>query len=309
MLTSPILAVGAHASTVRSGTATVRSATITSTDRSTYLTFNTSSRVQFLFRTDRDEITLTISGARSFPSAVSMAANPIFTSGRWVGNTLHLTLTTRDGIIGYYAFYDRNDNLVIRFRNPPSSLSATRVVIDPGHGGEDRGAEGFRRDMPEAVINQQISQFLAEELRDMGVTVLVLDTADGMEIRERVRQAERFDADFFISIHNNAARNPNTRGTEVWFFTSFSHVMAATVSRNVSSNLDTLNRGARRGNFTILRPPSFISVMVEAGFMTNREEYEKLITPSYQQEIARGIADAVATVVRHSYPGTGRLRP
>jgi len=259
-----------------------------------------------MFRYTRETANIHIYGANTFPGTVNMSANPIFASAVWVGNALSLNLTTVDGFMGYYGFYDDNDNLVIRFRNPPSSMAVTRVAIDPGHGGQDRGAEGFRTDMPEAVINQQVSHLLAEELRQRGVSVLVLDTAPGMEISERVRQAERFDADIFISVHANAARNINARGTEVYFFTPFSRVMAATTSRNVSTNINTINRGARRARFAVTLSPQFVSVMVEMGFMTNREEHEKLVDPRYQQEIARGIADAVEAVVYHSYPGTGR---
>ena len=308
MLLTPIFTIGAQAQEIRRWTtgATIHSATITATDRATYLTFLTSDKIQFAFWYTRHAVNLHIYGARAFPGAVSMSENPIFTSAVWNGNVLSLTLTTVDGFMGYHAFYDQSDNLIIRFRNPPSSLAVTRVVIDPGHGGQDRGAEGFRTDLPEAVLNRQVSNLLAEELRALGVTVLVLDTAPGMEIRERVRQAEQFDADIFISVHHNAARNTNATGTEVWYTTRFSRVLAATISRNVSTNIDTLNRGARRLNFGVTASRQFISVMVEVGFMSNRAEHDKLIDPAYQQETVRGITDAVVAIVNHSYPGTGR---
>jgi N-acetylmuramoyl-L-alanine amidase len=185
-------------------------------------------------------------------------------------------------------------------------MAVARIVIDPGHGGRDRGAEGFRHDLPESVINWQMAHILAEELRLRGATVLVLDTRPGMELRERVRQAERFNADFFISIHNNASRNANARGTEIYFFTPFSHVMALTAARNVSGALNTPNRGARRARFAVTMSPQHISILVEAGFMTNRAEYEQLINPHYQREIARGLAGAIDAVITHTYPGTGR---
>jgi N-acetylmuramoyl-L-alanine amidase len=46
--------------------------------------------------------------------------------------------------------------------------------------------------------------------------------------------------------------------------------------------------------------------MAEAGFVTNEEEYKKLIDPYYQSEIAQGIASAVSDVIDQIYPGTGR---
>ena len=56
----------------------------------------------------------------------------------------------------------------------------------------------------------------------------------------------------------------------------------------------------------VLRSNQFVSILVEAGFMTNRAEYDKLINPAYQRRIATGIADSLVAVINHSYPGTGR---
>ena len=296
----------AQASTGRY-TGVVSSAVITSDNYFTYLTFTANERLTFTFGYTRTTVSIRVNRASYFPDTVSVGANPLFTSARWLGNTLTLTLTSRDGFVGYHGFYDADGNMVIRFRNPPSSMSVARIVIDPGHGGRDRGAEGFRRDLPESVLNQQISSLLAAELRQRGATVLVLDTAQGMELRERVRQAELFNADFFISIHKNASRSASARGTEVFFFTPFSHIMAATASRNISGRLGTTNRGAKRARFAVTMSPQFISVLVESGFMTNRAEYEKLINPHYQREIALGLANAVDAVIAHSYPGSGRV--
>ena len=288
-------------------TGRVFSASITSDDNATYLQLNANQRLTFNFSYNRTEVRIRMNQTASVPEFVSMTANPIFSSARWVGNTLVLTLNRRDGFMGYRAQYDENNNIMVRFRNPPSSMHVTRVVIDPGHGGRDRGAEGFNRDMPESVINQHMSRFLAEELRARGATVLVLDTfTHGMELSERVRQAEQFNADFLISVHNNASRNASATGTEVFFFTPFSNVLAATTSRNVSQQLNTINRRGRRARFAVTRSTQFQSILVEAGFMTNRAEHDKLITPHYQRAVAIGIADAIESVVAHSYPGTGR---
>ena len=282
----------------------VSSATVTTHNNFTQLTFVTNQRLTFTFSYTRDSISIRINRASSLPATVSIGTNPLFTSGQWSGDTLTLNFATRDGFMGYYGFFDSNDNTVVRFRNPPSSIAAARIVIDPGHGGRDRGAEGFRRDMPEYVINQQMSRLLAEELRGRSATVLVLDTARGMELRERVRQAEEFNADIFVSIHNNAsARNPAARGTEVFFYTPFSAVLAATASRDVSARFDTLNRRSGRRRFTVLTSTRFASVLVEVGFVTNRAEYDKLINPVYQQRAMEGLASAISSSINHAYSG------
>ena len=290
------------------GSAAVLSATITADDNFTYLMITSTQMLTFSFHWTRTAVGINIHGANSFPGAVHMHTNPLFTSAHWSGSTINLTLTGPDRFLGYHGYYDSSGNLIIRFRNPPSSMSVARIVIDPGHGGRDRGAEGFNRDLPESVVNQQMARFLADELRARGATVLVLDTfTHGMELSERVRQAEQFNADFLISVHNNASRNPAATGTEAFFFTPFSNVLAGTISREVSRQLGTENRRGRRARFVITRSPQFASVLVEAGFMTNRAEYEKLINPQYQQAVAVGISDAIDIIIHHTYPGTGRL--
>ena len=90
------------------------------------------------------------------------------------------------------------------------------------------------------------------------------------------------------------------------YFTPFSGILAATASRSVSAGLDTLNRGAKQRRYAMVRHPQFTSILVESGFVTNRDEYLKLIHPAYQQEIARRIVSSVAAVIEHTYPGSGR---
>lgn len=298
----------AHAASQSTYRGVVSSATLVTVGRFTYLTLVTNERLTFAFRYTRDAITIRVNRAATLPSTINIPENnPLFRSGSWDDNTLTLNLVARDGFMGYFGFFDDDDNTVIRFRHPPSSISNARIAIDPGHGGRDRGAEGFRRDLPEAVINRQMANLLAAELRSRGATVLLLDTAQGMELGERVRQAERFGADIFISIHNNAsARNPAARGTEVFYFTLFSRILAENISREVSTRLDTNNRGAHRRRFAVTRSPRFASVLVEAGFVTNRAEYEKLIDPVYQQQVAVGIANAIAATITQTYPGRAR---
>jgi N-acetylmuramoyl-L-alanine amidase len=92
------------------------------------------------------------------------------------------------------------------------------IVIDPGHGGEDSGAVGPRGGV-EKDIALNVARRLAAALEaKLGCTVLL--TRDGdttMTLDERVAFANRNDADIFISIHANAARNRKASGIETFF--------------------------------------------------------------------------------------------
>jgi N-acetylmuramoyl-L-alanine amidase len=100
------------------------------------------------------------------------------------------------------------------------------VVIDPGHGGPDRGMRGPLRSrwkVQEAALTLQIGRRLRDVLRQNGVEVVMTRSKDTLiALADRGRIANDRKADLFLSLHVNAAnprwRNPgNTRGFETYF--------------------------------------------------------------------------------------------
>ncbi|MBO6575294.1 MAG: N-acetylmuramoyl-L-alanine amidase [Rhodothermales bacterium] len=93
-----------------------------------------------------------------------------------------------------------------------------RIAIDAGHGGHDPGAVGSGRLREKDVVlpvARKLGQYLEERL---GVEVIYTRTDDSfVELRERGRIANRAEADLFISIHANMARNTGAHGTETYF--------------------------------------------------------------------------------------------
>lgn len=92
------------------------------------------------------------------------------------------------------------------------------VAIDPGHGGDDTGALGYRR-LPEADIVLAIAKKLRAELEQIpGVSAILTRSGDYfIPLRKRIDLARKFQADVMISIHCNASRNHDATGTEVYF--------------------------------------------------------------------------------------------
>jgi N-acetylmuramoyl-L-alanine amidase len=91
------------------------------------------------------------------------------------------------------------------------------VVLDAGHGGEDRGARGsgglFEKDL---VLD--VAKRLARRLEAHGIDVVMTRERDEfVPLERRTSLANDADADLFVSIHANAARNPRPRGTETFF--------------------------------------------------------------------------------------------
>ena len=263
--------------------------------RFTYVTINTAQRVTYGIRYTGSEFIITFHHTTSTPGgSMALTDNPLFTNASWNENVLTLTLARNGGFLGYRAYYDANGNLAFRFNTPPASMSGARIAIDIGHGGNDPGALGFLAALPEAVINRLIAQMLADELQNRGAAVLLIDNSRNPSLRNRVAQAEAFNADIFVSIHNNASTRSSAVGTETFFFYSYGRSTATAIARHVSAALGTTNRGARQSYYHITLSAQFPSILVECGFMTNPQEYEKLIQERFQRAIAIGIADGIA---------------
>ncbi len=96
-------------------------------------------------------------------------------------------------------------------------LGVSRIVIDPGHGGHDPGAQS--RGSSEADVVLDIALRLEQLLtREPGVeVVLTRRTNVFVPLEERTAIANRQNADLFLSIHANASRNAKARGVETYF--------------------------------------------------------------------------------------------
>lgn len=92
------------------------------------------------------------------------------------------------------------------------------IVIDPGHGGNDPGAVGWRG-VKEKDICLQIARKAAARINSVpGFKAFLTRKGDYfVSLGRRVRIAREYKADLFVSIHANDARNKSARGTEVFF--------------------------------------------------------------------------------------------
>jgi N-acetylmuramoyl-L-alanine amidase len=95
-------------------------------------------------------------------------------------------------------------------------LGVTRIVIDPGHGGHDPGAQG--KSLNEADLTLDVALRLETLLQREGFdVVLTRRTNVYVPLEERTAIANRENADLFLSIHANASRNEAARGVETYF--------------------------------------------------------------------------------------------
>jgi N-acetylmuramoyl-L-alanine amidase len=109
-------------------------------------------------------------------------------------------------------------------------LGVSRIVIDPGHGGHDPGAQGKGVTEAELVLDVSLRlQKLLEKVRGVEV-ILTRQTDDFVPLQERTAIANREGADLFLSIHANASANNQARGIETYFLNFANNLSAAAVA-------------------------------------------------------------------------------
>jgi len=190
-----------------------------------------------------------------------------------------------------------------------SVLAQSRtIIIDPGHGGFDRGG----------VPGQRISE--KDKCLDVGLRLRSLLTASGYRVimtrdsdvfiplPTRVAIANAHPGASFVSIHFNCASRAGANGIETYYYRSDSANLAQSIHRNVVSGAPSENRGIRRRGFYVLRKTSIPSVLVECGFLTNPTEGSLALSAGYRQTLAQQIARGIQRQPASSRPLTASLR-
>ena len=178
------------------------------------------------------------------------------------------------------------------------------VIIDPGHGGIDVGTVGIDGSL-EKNINLSISLDLYDYLMVSGINTVL--TRDGdYEVYKAGEKRTKSDLynrmDFInsvpdsilISIHQNHFENEAEGGTQVWFSPNdeISPTLADKILRSVKKNIQPENKRENKvsdNSYYILYKAQKPSVMVECGFVSNKNENNKLQDKEYQKDMAYSI--------------------
>jgi N-acetylmuramoyl-L-alanine amidase len=200
------------------------------------------------------------------------------------------------------------------------------VLLDPGHGGEDKGAISSR--LEEDRVTLDVAARVGKILAAQGVTVKYTREKNRfVSLDKRVAIARKLQPDAFVSIHVNAAANPGVEGVESFVMTApgYSSTVGGNADRKgyggnkngvlnirlahaVQDNLvrytKAEDRGVKRARFVVLKGATVPAVLVEMGFMTNPAEQNSLISRIYRDQIAMGVARGIL-----SYLTTTRKPP
>ena len=227
-----------------------------------------------------------------------------------------IELNKKDGVdtVGYDISFDGKGKTTIFF-NPKAEegssakpLSDMTIVVDPGHGGLDGGAQGvlYGNGPVEKDINMAHALVLKNRLESLGAEVILAvqpdqDNSQKVEMTDRVEMARENEADFYISLHCNSidasANGLKPSGTEIYYYENNSKLLADDMLEKITEYNDRDARSVIYGNFYVTRNPLCPSMLVEMGFISNPVEYDELCSPDSMYQTANAIADALIDYV------------
>lgn len=188
----------------------------------------------------------------------------------------------------------------------PGPLAGHRIVVDPGHGGDDPGAIG-PSGLREKDVNLAVSLHLRDRLEELGADVLMTRETDRSvappgsstreELQARVDIANNWPAEVFISVHSNSWIRPDKRGTEAYHAREASPEsirLARLIHQEMVRRLNLPDGGVRAANFYVIRHTHMPAQLTEIAYISNPVEEPLLADPQFQKEVAVAIASGVA---------------
>jgi N-acetylmuramoyl-L-alanine amidase len=187
----------------------------------------------------------------------------------------------------------------LKLKNVQGNILKDRIiVVDAGHGGHDPGAIGAGTN--EKTIVLSVAQKLKENLESAGAKVILTRKDDTFKsLEERVEIAKNNYAELFVSIHVNSATSNQASGTENYYNTTTnpngyeSYLLAKEIQSQIVKNAGMNDRGVKDRKFYVIRYNNVPSVLVELGFISNKNDASKLKSNEFQEIFAQSIYNGI----------------
>src|SRR5215813_3707629 len=201
---------------------------------------------------------------------------------------------------------------------PTTQKPFALVVLDPGHGGQDSGA--MCGGVMEKDLTLDVARRVDRLLDSHGVATLMTRLGDAyVSLADRAAVGNRVRDSIFVSIHFNEDNKPVATGVETYYaahqITSDSVLaswlpflsrppqfnsprpesqrLAGFIQEALVARTGSADRGAQAKQFFVIANVTSPAVLVEGGFLTNKDDVSKLATEDYRDQLAAAVADGI----------------
>ena len=240
---------------------------------------------------------------------------------RAIRNVLGLAgLLLMFGSLVWISFHQEKRQAVYReskTTQPQTSKPFAVVVLDPGHGGQDSGA--MCGGVMEKDLTLDVARRIDRLLDSEGVATLMTRFGDSyVSLADRAAFGNRVNDSIFISIHFNEDNKPVATGVETyyaahqitagpvlaWWLPFFSRPpsqsakpesqsLAGFIQEALVARTRSVDRGTQAKQFFVIANVTSPAVLIEGGFLTNKEDISKLAAEDYRDQLAAAVADGI----------------
>src|SRR5881396_2123334 len=191
------------------------------------------------------------------------------------------------------------------------------VVLDPGHGGQDSGA--MCGGVLEKDLTLDVARRIDRLLDSEGMATLMTRMGDTyVSLADRAAFANRVSNCIFVSVHFNEDNQPVSSGVETYYaahqITAGSFVaswlpflwrplsdspnfesqnLARFIQEALVARTGALDRGTRAKQFFVIANVTSPAVLIEGGFLTNKEDISKVASEDYREQLAAAVTDGI----------------
>jgi N-acetylmuramoyl-L-alanine amidase len=186
-----------------------------------------------------------------------------------------------------------------RLRQAGPRMRGKRIVVDPGHGGMDRGvAHG---DVAEADLVWDLARRVVGRMTATGMEALLSRREDTCPAEtERAAFANDAGADLVLSLHTDANRSMHAQGIATFHFgngsgatSTVGEALAGLIQRELLTRTGMADCRTQGRTWELLRLTRMPAVRIELGYLSNLGDRRKLLSPDFRDVVAEGILVAV----------------
>ncbi len=178
-------------------------------------------------------------------------------------------------------------------------LRGKRIVVDPGHGGRDRGV--VTSGVAEADLVWDLARRLVGRMAATGMEAMLTRQEDTCPSEtERAEFANTAGADVVLSLHTDANPSMHAQGLATYHFgngtgatSTVGEALAGFIQRELLTRTGMLDCRSQARTWELLRMTRMPAVRVEVGYLTHLGDRRRLLDPAFRDVVAEGILVAV----------------
>lgn len=186
-----------------------------------------------------------------------------------------------------------------------------KIALDAGHGKNTLGKRCLKsldpKETREWVLNSKICNFIERLLKDYeGYELLRVDDPTGetdIPLKERTAKANRWGADFYLSVHHDAGLcGKKGGGASVIAYSTASKQSLEYQKLIYNCFIGAVGKFGNRANPTptqnlhVLRETNMPAVLIECGFMDSSDDVPKILSEDFAGKAALGLVNALVQI-------------